>query len=703
MKRDKIIPGQHFNEAIELLKLTDEERAGTTDSTEAILEKIIENYEKAFSGEAGEGGTSDTKLKADTMPVGLLYGRIQSGKTRAMILSTAMALDNGFRIIVVLTSNNNKLVDQTHQDFIGGLPGVKIYSKDEIQGSSLDAEAQHIHDALKHDDSFGVVIVSSKGTTVLRQVVEFLEKIRAAGYPSIVFDDEGDQATLDTNRAKRTSKDPATPFSPTHSLVHNSEDASLRSAMPKNIFVSVTGTPQGIFLQSAGSNSRPSFVHILEAGKAYVGGAVFFGKESASDVPYINLVDDEEGIQLLGSGLGVPEGLRDAICFYVVAAAAAGINNGWREYKMLCHPSSKMNDHESVKTLVAEYIGTVISSIQEPAKAASVPVLAKLKKAYDELGKTETKPPEFELILEEAKKHLLSRRISIINTTTTNVDIHYDKYYNILIGGNTVGRGLAISNLLVTYYTREPKRSTMDTMYQHARMFGYRQTTLPYTRVFLPQQLYRRFHEIYKSDEEARDYIRKSGLGPDGGLLIRVEPGVGLKPTKANVLDAARTRVLHPGRQIYPNYPHYEPEKVRTVNKKIAAMLGRLLEGYDGTKECSALISLEDAIAIATTIRTRSDNTWIDRQVGNYLTTFANQLKIEEVWLKFRPTERNPSPGGYLGNAILAGDRLKEAREKDKPTLWVFKVDGRGWAGEDFFYPTIVAPNKLTSFIFNNS
>lgn len=39
-------------------------------------------------------------------PTGLLYGRIQSGKTLGMITTAALAMDNGFRIVVVLTSDN---------------------------------------------------------------------------------------------------------------------------------------------------------------------------------------------------------------------------------------------------------------------------------------------------------------------------------------------------------------------------------------------------------------------------------------------------------------------------------------------------------------------------------------------------------------------------------------------------------------------
>jgi Z1 domain-containing protein len=50
--------------------------------------------------------------------------------------------------------------------------------------------------------------------------------------------------------------------------------------------------------------------------------------------------------------------------------------------------------------------------------------------------------------------------------------IAYGNGLNFLIGGNTLGRGIAIRDLLVTYYVREAKVSQIDTMHQHARMYG---------------------------------------------------------------------------------------------------------------------------------------------------------------------------------------------------------------------------------------
>lgn len=700
--------GENFSRALAKISYdTNEERTRATENMTAIMERVIRSYNNSYKvGEVGKSGTgvaSGNNTSAVSTAVGLLYGYIQSGKTRAMILSSALALDNGFRIVVILTSNINRLVSQTHGDFIGGLPGVKIYSKADIKGKSVDSEAAHITNSLEEEPSYGLVLVCSKGVTVLNQVAELLKKINASKYPTMILDDEGDQASLDTNTASRTKNKPELKSSTIHRLIHE----EIRSAMPHSVFVSVTGTPQGIFLQSVGSKSRPSFVHILEAGSGYTGGQIFFKEDNPKAVPYMSIIDADENIRLLEPGNEIPAGLEDAVCLFVVAATAAGIQNGWNEYKMLCHPSVKTADHDTVKDLIGVYVSEIIKALRHPDDEASATIMKKLRSAYKELGKTQSELADFDVICNTAKAGLPRRQLAVINKNTTNDDIRYDNQYNFLVGGNTVGRGLAIANLLVTYYTREPKSATMDTMYQHARMFGYRKKTLPYTRVFLPDSLYQRFHEIYLSDENARAYVKTLKYDNKGNILLKVKPGLGLKPTRSNILDGPRTKTIFPGRQIFPNRPIFKKGEVELRFSEIEESLRRLNPDYD-TDQSGLPIDVSDAIKLLGLIKTNATNLWSDKQIPAYLTTFAKQMKTDKVLLRFRTTDRNADDltDGHLSQGVLAGDRLQQARDGEIPTVWVFKVSGKGkgWDGVDFFYPTIVAPSKLdSSFVFNKS
>jgi hypothetical protein len=65
---------------------------------------------------------------------------------------------------------------------------------------------------------------------------------------------------------------------------------------------------------------------------------------------------------------------------------------------------------------------------------------------------------------------------------------------NILIGGNRLGRGVIIKGL-------------MDTVHQHARMYGYRPHLKDVTRLFLAQNIFESFQSIHESDEAIRQAI----------------------------------------------------------------------------------------------------------------------------------------------------------------------------------------------------
>lgn len=263
--------GPYFPAAIKALGLPPDEDKSARANAENIVSEVIKAYETNIaSGHVGPTGigipTSFSTPAGGHALTGLVYGRIQSGKTRAMIASTAMAFDNGFRIVVVLTSNINDLVAQTHFDFAAGLPNVMVYKKDD----ELDREKAHAKLYLSQGDS-RILIICSKGATSLTNVVDFLRGVEARLYPAIIFDDEGDQASLDTNVRKRSLSAVSVAPSSINKLIQQ----KLRPQIPCHVYVSVTGTPQAVLLQSAASSSRPSFITLLPPGDSYVGGRLF--------------------------------------------------------------------------------------------------------------------------------------------------------------------------------------------------------------------------------------------------------------------------------------------------------------------------------------------------------------------------------------------------------------------------------------------
>ena len=95
-----------------------------------------------------------------------------------------------------------------------------------------------------------------------------------------------------------------------------------------------------------------------------------------------------------------------------------------------------------------------------------------LEKGYRELGRTLDALPPFDAVIADLRQRLPRRQVITVNSDGAAAD--FSRGINFIVGGNILGRGLTIENLLVTYYLRSAKISQMDTMLQHARMFGYR-------------------------------------------------------------------------------------------------------------------------------------------------------------------------------------------------------------------------------------
>jgi hypothetical protein len=691
--------GPHFTETLKALELTGQQEADARRNASDIVGGIIEAYG------ANANGALDTGRIPNAPITGLVYGRIQSGKTRAMIASTAMAFDNGFRISIVMTSNINDLVRQTHLDFAGGTSGVLILTKDD----ALDREVADTKLVMERTGNC-LLIVCSKGNKSLTNVARFLRAIDADQYPAIIFDDEGDQASLDTNTRKRT-KQAASGVRVGPSPINNIIQTKLRPAVQRHVYVSVTGTPQAVLLQSADSSHRPSFIKMLPAGSSYVGGEEFFSAEEPEDNErLITLVDRNEKQQLLDARSEIPPGLRDSILFFLVAAAAAIRNIGLKDhgYSYLCHPSLKNNEQAVAEDRIGRFLTDVLDALTGGTGGRQV--LDDLEAAHARLSATlGAQTPTFDEVKETLRKFLPLKRLLVINAKVKRVGINYGKGLNFLIGGNTLGRGIAIRDLLVTYYIREAKVSQIDTMHQHARMYGYRSVTIEYTRLFIPRHLYYRFRDIYQSDEDLRIYIERHAALP---ATFPVEYTSGLRATRPGVLDAKKIDTVVPGKQVFPNYVVL-PQSDRAHDK----VIGLVRQHFGFTTESAddmvnrgrqgVEISAAAAAALVAPIKSRSRNIWRDNTIAEIMRRVAGKEQFGgRIMLRFRTADRRVDDEGFISTGMLFGGELDAARSAAIPTLWIMAARTRAGsadgAGLKFMYPTFVVPNSYpTLFMFN--
>ncbi len=463
-RRLVIADGPHIKEALEVLS----EKIENTDS---ILEKAKQIIEDSVDPIAGQPASPSD---------GLLYGLIQSGKTSIIAAAAAMAADNGFKCIIILTSDNNPLYGQTHKRTRQALRGLKVLGKNEWEDrESFERQVRNSPFA----------VICSKNSKTLNGIIQAFKSAGskgAKGLPTFIVDDEADQASLNTHTSKGTDD-----ISTINRLI-----SELRSYFPVNTYLQVTATPQALFLQTPDHPFRPSFTVLSEPGKGYVGGEAFFGPDSKLlRIVDINEIDELRSTHQPTATDTVPSGLREALLVFLVAATAKKMKGDGQQFAFLCHVSHTRIDHDRIRQLIDRFIEETKTVLDDPSSAKHKSLLKELKKAFDDLAQTERAMPSFDDLVQKLAFYIPGANIKLINAAS-NEEIALDHLYNLFVGGNKLGRGVTIDRLLVSYYGRNPKNPNSDTVLQHARMYGYRQRDLGVTRLFLPEKLAEHFRLI---------------------------------------------------------------------------------------------------------------------------------------------------------------------------------------------------------------
>ncbi len=687
-------------------RLTDDEIEIGRQQAADIVQRLVDSYEAGVAtGEVGAGGTglaSNSIPRGTTgeCPTALLYGKVQSGKTRAMIFTAAMCLDNGFRIVVVLTSDNVELVDQTSHRFKVVDGPIWLNSNDR---SEWQADETHIRQHLHRN---GLIVVCSKNGKHQDILIDFLRRINASDFPAVILDDEADQATPDTTRAARSRGGSGAPAyaSRTHRRIIRNEKPdelgdSLRQTLRHNVYVQVTATPYALLLQRTTDPLRPAFTYIVEPGAGYMGGEWYFSDDAVENgSPPLCFVDSNESLLIAGATpTSIPAGLEKAISVFCLAAAHASSNAASGiPYTFLCHTSHRQQDHDHLRNLIGAFLSDLLNGLT--AQPVSPRARALMRAARAELAKTVTITDDtFSKHLEWLKRRLINRNVAVVNAKGGDLSVRPG--LNFLIGGNILGRGLTLPNLLVTYYLRAARSGQMDTMLQHARMFGYSGKHRNLIRVFLPPVLAQRFRDIVVTEQELRDYLQRG----DASHPVPVRVVRNLRATRRNVLDTSSLSGYRPGQQVYPHDPEFEPHEVRAVHARITKILEtEILRGPLPTGDwdfVTATLAPVKEIIASVRVRDEDASSWHADAIQAVLEDLSPEHD-GTVAVYIRRNVRNTGP--TLGSGAASGDEQARAQRIGMPVLMLFEQTGeRGWARCPFWYPTVVFPTAMEPRIFN--
>lgn len=614
------------------------------------LEKYIENL-KSRGDEDIADSVNDTandfaidyldKFTFTEHEVGLLFGNVQAGKTGQMLGILCAAADRSFPVFIVLTTDNVALQKQTYDRIVKDLAPCEfcICGESDIQ--------KFIDNALVQP----AVIVLKKNSKVLLQWSNALASSSfVKGNALLVIDDEADAASLNTlvnsNRVSTINK----------------RIASIRDASIGSIYLQVTGTPQAVFLQTSISGFKPAFTKFFKPGKNYLGGDFFFGddKKSIRFINENNSADDDEA-----------DDMFDAFIHHLVCSAQSNLVNK-KVCNFVIHPGVRKESHSNAKKQIRNIISKCID-IKDSIEYEEI-----IKNEYDRLNPVNSIKQPFNLLLNKTKEILESEELKILvmnGSHATVEDTEYKSGYNIIIGGNILGRGVTFHKLQTIYYTRVAKKPQADTMWQHSRMFGYDRDA-GMMAVFITEHLYKLFMDI---NEGNNSMIRQIEKGIENIQIIYPE---GINPTRKNVIDNRSISLLTGGSNYYADNPSNDSIEAITT----------MLSPFDGeTYSQVGLIFINQLLSHIIP----SD----DFNLKGFISVIKAQLANNPASQGILIVRKNREVTQGTGSLLSPNDRELGEQFNDKVVLTMYQISGNhGWAQENVWVPNIKLPGNLNYY-----
>jgi hypothetical protein len=645
---------KHRDQVLALLKtqIGNDEEVREIDET---AKEVVEKWVKPLTG-----GTEETN--------GLVYGLVQSGKTGVLTVTGAMGADEGYRTVIILTSDNDPLYMQTLGRVQEAFPGIDVLGKNDFKDQ--DGFLSRIKGGT-------CAIVTTKNASRLRTLIENFTKGHVRGLSCLIIDDEADQASPNT-RASRGDGSVST---------INERITELRRFFDKNTYLQVTATPQALFLQRPGHSFRPKFTVLSHPGHDYVGGDDFFGEDSKLVREF-----DLNDITVVAPGpqptprLEIPSSLLKALDTFMIGATYKRAKEADQNCAFLCHVSTRKSDHNHIVDLLRKYKAELAARL----KAKDSKILARLKAAYDDLASTHVgvRSSSFDTLVEKIEFFSPGITVKLVNGETDE-DVAVRSPYNLFVGGNKLGRGVTIKNLLVSYYGRHPKNPQADTVLQHARMYGYRRNDIGLLRLFLPKELHVVFRAINKMERGLRDLIAKNPSEEFRGVYVET----GLTATRKNILAPGSVGVYSGGSNYNPAQV-LRDDSVRSPTEKIDKKLNGLAD--KSVTEVS-IAEIREIIGWTRPDPSESEHVWNPVAVAESVAQFA-KLRDQKTGYIYVDRDRGLEQGRRETQGIIEGGEYRNVPD-DKIGLFLLRTKGSRGKNPSW-WPQIRFPDGRYAFAF---
>ncbi len=496
---------------------------------------------------------------------GLVLGYVQSGKTLSFTAVAALARDNGFPMVIVITGIATNLFGQSRGRLESDLQlqnnrKWRLFPnpRPDQRATVADVLADWTEPRLPDHRRQTVLITVLKNVTHLRNLVGLLNQLDLRVTPVLVIDDEADQAGLNTQVSRgRTST--------TYQRL-----VALRQSLPHHTYLQYTATPQAPLLINLIDTLSPRFAELLTPGGDYVGGEVFFQLNPT----LVRVIPANEIPSRANPVTEVPESLVKALKMFFLGVAAGFIQGddqqqGRRNRSMLVHPSRETPGHGQyrhwINQIRQQWLDVLGPQADERERAQ---FLETFRPDHEDLRSTAPDLPVFEDLARELYYSIRKTEVIEVNARPTTPPIEWRTTYPwILVGGQAMERGFTVEGLTVTYMPRDMGVGNADTIQQRARFFGYKRPYLGYCRIFLEQGLFRAFQAYVQHERDIRQRLEEHR----GRSLTEWRRAFfldsTLRPTRKQVLDLDYQQDVFSDRWFWAKVP-YGPSELLDANRQ---------------------------------------------------------------------------------------------------------------------------------------
>ena len=469
-------------------------------------------------------------VAGDGLTTGLALGYVQSGNTTTMMALIADAADRGYRVIVALLGVTNLLLDQ-NADRIEDSVGISRidYRWVAMRNPKGVQASRQVGEWLDRDRVLLLPVLKHAGR--IDALAEVLRRAGATSLPTLIIDDEADQASLNTTPKQDVA-------SKTNAAV-----VRLKDHQEQHLFIQFTATPYAPLLLEPDDSLKPEFVTFLHPGPGYTGGREFFVENADKVIRRIPPGDEQTS---RAKPTMLPSSLVDALAnFFAGSAMLLGKGLVQPPISMLVHSTHSTEVQGIYEFLIKREIkrwATLLSEGDEVPRAITEERRSHRGGfgANGRPGVPDTpalRAPRSDRLARQLRERPKAHRLEV-------TPIH------VLVGGNKLDRGFTVEGLTVTYMNR-PASNQIDTLEQRARAFGYRQDLLPYCQFFATARTLKVLREIVFTEYDLRamlrDHLDQGGSvdtwAKDVGLMLPT----GTKPSRDAVISAVGVFNSRPG------------------------------------------------------------------------------------------------------------------------------------------------------------